>query len=84
VGASTASGACAPAAIVAAKAPSAVPAAGVTAAKAGTAAAAAAGGQLARTGTDARDLATAAGLSMAMGGVFLALGRRRKAVPADA
>ena len=34
--------------------------------------------QLARTGSDLDGLAAAAGLSTALGGVFLALGRRRK------
>jgi LPXTG-motif cell wall-anchored protein len=51
---------------------------------AGTAAGSAASGQLARTGADTGSLAAAAGLTTVLGGVFLALGRRRKPQHADA
>ena len=44
----------------------------------GTAAGSAASGQLARTGADLDGLAASAAASLIMGGVFLALGRRRK------
>ena len=44
----------------------------------GTAAGGAASGQLARTGADLDALAASAAASVVMGGVFLALGRRRK------
>ncbi|HET7718527.1 MAG TPA: hypothetical protein VFK43_01080, partial [Acidimicrobiales bacterium] len=68
---STASGACAP-----------VPPARVTPGPAGTAARTATTGQLARTGADLDALAASAAASVVMGGVFLALGRRRKPVSA--
>ena len=78
---STASGACAPGGagrlVVTAK-----PGAG-TGAGAGTATGRAASGQLARTGTDVDGLAAAAVLSTALGGVFLALGRRRSPKAVD-
>ena len=44
----------------------------------------AASGQLARTGADVDTMAAAAGLSTALGGVFLALGRRRRPSAIDA
>ena len=74
--ASTASGACAPTA--AARVTTVVP---VTAgaARPGSAAATAGGAAtLARTGADTRGLATTGALSGVLGGVLLALGRRRK------
>jgi hypothetical protein len=74
---STASGAdCAPVRVVTVATP------GGTTPGAGTAARTATTGQLARTGADLDALAASAAASVVMGGVFLALGRRRKPVSA--